>query len=204
MIESAVLLEISLKAYSQGLIETNENRYLSQISNKFALGDMLTTQEEKILNQVLTKIVKSPKLNELKQIINKYSNEGLNHFIEKANYSKFDDIVKKEVNTGLLAQVINEKIKVNYSSKEIEGSSFFQVQRTGGGINILFNDDHSFYSKLLNLKIISPEGYDLMLELIASWGITEKGQNSNKNVQFLKDLRADWGRELRDRLRDYE
>ena len=122
----------------------------------------------------------------------------------------------KDVAQNIANAVLQRKRKVEFFPKAMDGYAFFNVEYHHGGLTaIVFNTNHPFYSKLI--EVLKPEiddetdaelidrinqASDTLALLFAAWARYEMEEVYQRNKLF--DMRQDWGKMVRFILTEQE
>ncbi len=96
------------------------------------------------------------------------------------------------------------KYKYQITAQEIDSPAFFSVRETAVGVNIILNKTHTAYPIFENLIDTQGSYNKRTLLLLLSWARLEKELPTGKNKEKIQRVRDDWGRTLRDLIRDHE
>lgn len=104
-------------------------------------------------------------------------------------------------------ELIEEKLRVEFSTDSLEGSTFFSVQSIAGILRIKLNSKHRIYKNLMELT--EPSNNDDKDEkarlglvrdglwlLLASWARYEDLLENADKQTLIQEVRYDWGRQL--------
>ena len=127
-----------------------------------------------------------------------------------------DKHYNEDVAQNIANAVFQRKRKVAFLTKAMDGYAFFNVEYHQGGLTaIVFNTNHPFYSKLI--EVLEPEiddetdaelmdrinqASDTLALLFAAWARYEMEEVYQRNKLF--DMRQDWGRMVRFILTEQE
>ncbi len=108
-------------------------------------------------------------------------------------------------NAGLVsATLISSSQKFEFSQQNSTGPEFFSVKSIGATIKIIFNERHDFfyeYKKLID-NDKDRKNLKLLELLLSSWAKYEDFLPHSKRKNLLQEYRADWGRTLREMMRE--
>ena len=118
----------------------------------------------------------------------------LSEFLEKATGDK----VSAENRADFL---IRNKLKFDFQSQDIGGSSFFSCESVGGILNININSSHPIHDHLWEiLEKGDDESLIALKILLQAWSRIEDEAPAQRKYEYA-DFREDWGRRVRDQLR---
>lgn len=104
-------------------------------------------------------------------------------------------------------KLIEEKLRVEFSTDSLEGSTFFSVQSIAGILRIKLNSKHRIYKNLMELTEPGKNNdkdekarLDLVRDglwmLLASWARYEDLLENVDKQTMIQEVRYDWGRQL--------
>lgn len=118
----------------------------------------------------------------------------LSEFLEKATGDK-------ESAENRADFLIRNKLKFDFQSQDIGGSSFFSCESIGGILNININSSHPIHDHLWAiLEKGDDESLIALKILLQAWSRIEDEAPVQRKYEYA-DFREDWGRRVRDQLR---